>query len=109
MSTGTERTGMAEGNAVCSPAGFAFFAQQRLDPRWVILVGQHYGAFLFAGTEADAEEMRCHKANQERAIAKKRPASFEDIEIPSQCWNHRGFLNRFRYADCRCGDCTDAW
>src|SRR5690242_12034106 len=85
-------------------AGFAFAAQMALDPRWVIWVGGGYGAFLFAGTEAEAEEIRCHKAKWEGAIAKKRPASYQDIEIPSQCLNHRGFLNRGRYADCRCGD-----
>ena len=28
---------------------------------WVILVGGGYGAFLFNGTEEQAEEMRVHK------------------------------------------------
>lgn len=86
--------------------GFAFFAQQSMDPRWVILVGSGYGAFLFAGTEAEAEELRCHKAKRELAVAKKRPASVDDIEIPSQCWNHRGFMNSGVYY-CECRDCSN--
>src|ERR1700722_12268723 len=87
--------------------GFAWFRQKCLDPWWVILVAGGYGAFLYRSTEAEAEEMRCFKANHEQAIAKKRQASFDDISLfPSTCWNHPGFVNRYRYADCRCGSCT---
>lgn len=86
--------------------GFAWARQQCLDPRWVILVGRS-GAFLYRSTEAEAEEMRCFKATREQAIAKKRTASFQDVSLfPSTCWNHPGFVNRYRYADCRCGSCT---
>lgn len=87
-------------------AGFAFFAQQRLDPRWVILVGSGYGGFLFSGNESEAEEVRCRKATWEAAVAKKRPASYQDIEIPSACWNHPGFMNRGTYY-CECGGCSN--
>ncbi len=93
--------------AKTSGAGFAFAAQMALDPRWVIWVGGGYGAFLFAGSEAEAEEVRCNTASWEHAIAKKRPASYQDIDLPSICLNHRGFLNQYRYANCHCGGCHD--
>lgn len=71
--------------------GFAWFRLQCFRPWWVINVA-HYGAFLFEGTEAQAEEMRAHKANWEQGIGHKRPASFSDFERPSSCWNHRGYV-----------------
>lgn len=37
---------------------------------WIIWVAG-YGPFEFEGTEAEAEEMRAHKANWEQGIAKK--------------------------------------
>jgi hypothetical protein len=37
---------------------------------WIIWVAG-YGAFEFVGTEAEAEEMRAHKAVWEHAVAKK--------------------------------------
>jgi hypothetical protein len=46
---------------------------------WIISVVD-YGAFLFQGTEAEAEEMRRHKARWEGAIAKKYLATPEDIK-----------------------------
>lgn len=75
--------------------------------QWVILIGGGYGAFLHAGTETEAEEMRAHKARWERAPGKKRLADPEEIAAgkASHCWNHPGFKNRFVYADCDCGTC----
>lgn len=72
--------------------------------QWVILVGG-YGAFLFEGTETEAEDMRRHKARWERGIGKKRPATDEEVasKTPSQCWNHPGFNNICVYA-CPCDD-----
>lgn len=74
--------------------------------KWVILVGG-YGAFLFDGTEAEAETMRCHKAQWEGGIGLKRPATLGEIanDEASECMNHDGFNNRGRYADCPCGEC----
>jgi hypothetical protein len=100
--------------------GFAWAAAQRLNPSWVILVAGGYGAFVFQGSEAEAEEMRAHKANWERAIAHKRPASASDFTRASNCWNHPGFLRLCWYGsrgrrlkrpwtprfDCRCAECT---
>lgn len=40
---------------------------------WEIVVGGGYGRFELTGTEAEAEEMRRHKARQEGAVARKRP------------------------------------
>lgn len=45
---------------------------------WLISVAS-YGAFLYGGTEADAEGMRVHKARWEQAAAKKRLATPEEI------------------------------
>ena len=39
---------------------------------WIISVGGGYGEFNFFGTEKEAEEMRCHKARWEHAVARKR-------------------------------------
>lgn len=99
---------------------FAWFRQQCLKPHWVILVAGGYGAFMFQGTEAQAEEMRAHKSAWEGAIAWKRPASYRDAVQPSGCWNHRGFLRQCRYGSrrqllkrpyvprfhCDCGECA---
>lgn len=73
---------------------------------WVILVGGGYGAFLFNGTEEQVEEMRVHKARWERAIAKKRFATVDEVASgkPSHCWNHPGFHNKIVYSDCDCED-----
>lgn len=72
---------------------------------WVITVGG-YGAFLFEGTEAQAEEMRAHKARWERGIGKKRPADEAEIASgqASSCLNHPGYASRHFYADCPCSD-----
>ncbi len=43
--------------------------------RWLICVGGEYGCFVFEGTEAEAEEMRRHKATWEQAVARKCRAS----------------------------------
>lgn len=39
--------------------------------KWEITVAG-YGTFIFEGTEAEAEEMRRHKARHEAAVARKR-------------------------------------
>lgn len=72
---------------------------------WVINVGG-YGAFLFEGSESEAEDMRIHKARWEAAIAIKREA--DPIEIKTgavnRCWNHQNFVHvgkGFTYA-CDC-------
>lgn len=99
---------------------FAWFCRQRLKPSWVILVAGGYGAFLFQGTESEAEEMRVHKANWEGAIAHKRPASAPDFADPSHCWNHQGFVRVAWFGSrgrrlkrswtprfyCECGSCA---
>ena len=74
---------------------------------WVIVVGG-YGAFLFEGTHAQAEEMRRHKASWEGGIGKLRIATDEEVVTrkPSACLNHPGFHNKFVYADCDCSACT---
>ncbi|KRA15378.1 hypothetical protein [Lysobacter sp. Root604] len=73
---------------------------------WVIVVGGGYGAFLYLGTETEAEGMRAHKARWERAIARKRRATASEITsgCVSQCLNHPGFNNRSVYDDCPCHD-----
>lgn len=76
--------------------GFAWFAQQRLCPSWIINVAG-YGAFLFEGSESEAEEMRVHKARWEGACAQKRPASITDFPHASGCWNHPGYARLVRY------------
>ena len=38
-----------------------------------------YGAFLFVGTEAQAEEMRRHKARWECEVARKRRATLAEM------------------------------
>lgn len=98
--------------------GFAWFAQQRLRPYWVIQLPV-YGSFLFQGTEGEAEEMRSHKASWEREPAQKRPASFPDFTEIDRCWNHRGFIRLYWFGSrgrrlkkpwelrfaCKCGGC----
>jgi hypothetical protein len=51
-----------------------------MSTHWIIIVGGSEGAFLFEGTEAEAEEMRKHKARQKQAVALKRPATIREIE-----------------------------
>jgi hypothetical protein len=53
------------------------------DQEWAIFVGGGYGAFLFSGTEEEAEELRVHKARWEGAVALKRLATEE--ESASRC------------------------
>lgn len=64
---------------------------------WVIYVGG-YGAFIFEGTHAQAEEMRAHKARWEGGIGKLRPATNTEVVTrePSECLNHPGFQNKYR-------------
>lgn len=45
---------------------------------WAIRVSG-YGSFLFSGTEAEAEEMRVHKARWEQGVARKRKATPSEI------------------------------
>lgn len=73
---------------------------------WAILIGGGYGAFLFDGSEKEAEEMRSHKAMWERASGRKRPAEKEEISSGevSRCMNHSGFKNRAYFVDCPCPD-----
>lgn len=50
---------------------------------WIISVGG-YGSFGFLGTEAEAEEMRAHKADWEGGVGRKRradPAKPKDLEM----------------------------
>lgn len=98
--------------------GFVWFAQQRQRPSWVINVAG-YGAFVFDGSEAEAEEMRAHKARWEGAVGHKRPASITDFPQASACWNHPGYVRVARYGSrnrllkrpytprfhCECGGC----
>jgi len=75
---------------------------------WVILVA-NYGAFVFKGTEDEAEEMRKHKANWERAVAQKRLATPQEIASgnASNCWNHENFyINKPNHGTykCHCGN-----
>jgi hypothetical protein len=74
--------------------------------QWVILVGRDYGAFLFEGTEAEAEATRAHKARWEQAVAKLRLADQVEraTNEASQCWNHPGFNNSARHR-CMCKEC----
>lgn len=72
---------------------------------WVINVAG-YGAFLFKGSEQEAEETRAQKARWERGVGRKRPATPEEAkggEI-SRCINHEGYGNRVFFADCPCDD-----
>lgn len=99
--------------------GLAWFRQQCEKPSWVINVAG-YGAFVFEGTEQEAEEMRAHKARWEGAVGHKRPASFTDFPRASTCWNHPGYLRLVRYGSrrqllkrpyvpsyyCECGGCS---
>lgn len=73
-------------------------------PKWVIMVGG-YGAFLYEGTETEAEDMRRHKANWERGIGVKRLATASEISTTdvSHCWNHPNFNTNTIY-QCRCSD-----
>ena len=50
-----------------------------MSKQWVILVAD-YGAFLFSGTEEEAEQIRRYKANWKQGVAKKRPARPEEID-----------------------------
>lgn len=54
---------------------------------WAVYVGG-YGAFLFAGTEAEAEQKRADKARWEHGVGRKRLATAQEIrdQTPSQEW-----------------------
>jgi len=73
---------------------------------FVILIGGGYGAFLFSGTDAEAEDMRAHKARWERGPGRKRLATDNEVRagVASQCINHPGFNNRAVFVDCNCDD-----
>jgi hypothetical protein len=72
--------------------------------RWVILVAR-YAAFIFEGTEAEAEQKRVSQARLIQRVCRKRPADpTEDDDNLSACWNHTGFKNPFVYVDCPCPD-----
>lgn len=72
---------------------------------WVISVGG-YGSFLFNGSEVEAEEFRKHKANWEKAAARKRLADRDEIHtgVINQCKNHPNFNTKDRY-HCECNNC----
>ena len=74
--------------------GFAWF-RRHAGRAWVINL-HDYGSFIFEGSEAEAEEMRVHKARWEGEIAHKRPASVSDYPQASHCWNHRGYIQTRR-------------
>lgn len=78
--------------------------------QYVILVGGGYGAYLLdCETPEEAEEKRRAKAQWERAPARLRPASQEEIEsgTASQCANHPLFKLRPRVVfACECGACA---
>ena len=73
---------------------------------WVISVGNNWGHFFFYGTENESEKMRCHKANWEHAMTKKRLATEDEIktQVIDGCWNHPNFKNINRYY-CECPKC----
>lgn len=54
---------------------------------WMISIGGGYGQFLYGGTEAEAEDMRCHKARWEQAKARKWLATPEEVTThrPGAC------------------------
>lgn len=77
--------------------------------KYVILVGGGYGAYIVScATPEAAEEQRRAKAQWERAPARLRPASPEEIATgnASHCANHPLFKVRqgLRFA-CDCGQC----
>jgi len=78
----------------------------RIDMKWVIRVGNDYGAFIFEGTEDEAEEMRKHKARHEQANARKRLADEAEIKTgkASYCLNHPNFKHKVVFS-CDCDDC----
>ena len=73
--------------------------------KWVISVAG-YGAFLYEGSETEAEEMRVHKARWERGVGIKRLATDDEASGGpiSRCINHEGFGHKFVYNNCRCPD-----
>jgi hypothetical protein len=78
-----------------------------MNAQWVIQIGGGYGAFMFEGTEAEAEQMRKHKANWEQAVGAKRLADQVERATgqPSGCWNHPNFKFKQRRA-CDCAECA---
>jgi len=47
--------------------------------RWWVIWVNNYGHFMFAGTEAEAEERRADKCKWEGAMGRKRPATDEEV------------------------------
>jgi len=76
---------------------------------WVIFISG-YGAYLVYETEEEAEEKRKAKAIWEGGIGRKRLADQEEIRSgkAKHCWNHPGFNNKSKYADCGCKFCRKA-
>ncbi|MDP2317524.1 MAG: hypothetical protein Q8P41_31860 [Pseudomonadota bacterium] len=70
-----------------------------------------YGAFIFYGTEAEAETMRAHKANWEGEVARKRRATAEEVSRnepilqKGDCgfeWKTTCMECRRPHAECKC-------
>jgi len=74
--------------------------------KWVIIVGNDYGTFMFEGTEEEAEQRRRDKANWEGAVALKRLADENEIKSnePEYCWNHPNFASKVKHY-CECEKC----
>jgi hypothetical protein len=72
---------------------------------WVINA-YGWGAFLFEGTEFEAEEVRINKAKWEQTITKKRLATKNELKNKNidDCKNHPGFKLKGRYS-CDCKKC----
>lgn len=68
-----------------------------------------YGAYLFEGTDEEAEEARKAKAQWEQGAAFLRPAMASEIVsgTPSSCFNHPGFkhVQKDMIFACNCPDC----
>lgn len=95
--------------ALSCACAYPEFKEKHDTHNWVIMVAGGHGAFLLQGTEAEAEDMRCHKAKDNRAVALKRLADDEEIreQKASQCFNHPNFYHAKTMIiyDCNCGVC----
>lgn len=115
-------TKKAQDSSVLFGQGFAWFRWRFYDRWWVILVGREVGAFVFQGSEYAAETYRKFKANSEKAVAHKRPASYQELKflppVSIYCWNHPGFVRQMHYPRrgkpfqqryyCECGECDQS-